>query len=62
MYSLSLLKRAVHPASHSCPMDSSDPDTRCGKCVSCVLLVGAGENLGGLRVLNALFVCWGGGR
>ena len=26
MYTLSLSKKAVHPASHNCPSDRSDPD------------------------------------
>ena len=31
MYSLSLVNVAVHPLSHSCPMDTSDPDAKDGK-------------------------------
>ena len=30
MYNLFLSNNAVHPASHSCPMDNREPDARCG--------------------------------
>ena len=41
MYSLYLSNNAVHPASHSCPMDNSEPDARCAK--TCVLLAFSGN-------------------
>ena len=40
MYSLYLSNNAVHPASHSCPMDKSEPDARYGN--RCVLLAFSG--------------------
>ena len=41
MKSLFLSKVAVHPASHSCPMERRDPDARWGK--MCVLLASFGS-------------------
>ena len=45
MYNVSLLKREVHLESHSCPMDSSEPDTRWGKmCVLCAFSGSRGKS------------------
>ena len=62
MYNFSLSNRVVHLASHSCPMNISEPDTRWEKMCVCHAFSGSRGTSGKPSCVECILFLLGGGR